>query len=284
MTTISNKDMPSTNVQHSSPWLILLVVLATTVAVPLNQFKVPPVLPLLMDAFSLSAARAGLLMSVFVVTGVVLAIPAGFIYQKLGYRLTGFVALVSIIIGSAMGALSENAGTMIFSRLIEGTGMILMNVTAPAIISLWFVSAMRGKAMGIWAIWFPLGQMVMFFVAPSIASIGGWRSLWWCGCFYAVVVGFLFYFLVKPVTGRDGPPPLMSLSKSHVKQVLGNGQLWLMTLLFCCFNFVFLSFRTWMPTFFQQVERDVPCLCFFSDGFDVGLLNCFLSAFRLGFR
>ena len=50
-----------------SPWLILCVILLTTVAASLNQFKVPPILPLLMDAFHMPAGQAGLLMSVFAV-------------------------------------------------------------------------------------------------------------------------------------------------------------------------------------------------------------------------
>jgi len=136
--------------------------------------------------------------------------------------------------------------------------MILMNVAAPAIISLWFIEALRGKAMGIWAIWFPLGQMVMFFAAPYIVSLGGWRSLWWCGCFYTVLVGLLFYFLVKPTAGQDCATPPMSLSKSDVKQVLGNRQLWMMTFFYCCFNSAFISIRTWMPTFLQQIKEMSP--------------------------
>ncbi len=238
--------------RRSSPWMILWVVLAATVAAPINQFKVPPVMPILMDTFRLSAATAGLLMSIFVATGVVLALPAGFISRRLGYRETGCIALVSVVVGSATGALSSDAATMLFSRLIEGVGMILMSVAAPAIISLCFAPDRRGKAMGIWAIWFPLGQTVMFFVAPSIVSLGGWRSLWWCGCFYTVLVGILFYFFVKPAPGQESTTSPMGLSRSEVRQVLQNRQLWLVSFLYCCLCFILLGFRTWAPTFLQQ--------------------------------
>jgi predicted MFS family arabinose efflux permease len=74
-----------------SPWFILLVVLLTSIAAPLTQFKVPPVMPLLMEAFRQPAGVAGWLMSIFAVTGLLLAIPAGFIFQQIGYRPTGFV-------------------------------------------------------------------------------------------------------------------------------------------------------------------------------------------------
>jgi predicted MFS family arabinose efflux permease len=89
-----------------------------------------------MDAFGLSVGRAGLLMSVFAVTGLILALPAGFIFQKLGYRITGLLAVGSVIVGASIGALSTSTGMMLISRVIEGVGTSFMAVVAPAVIAL----------------------------------------------------------------------------------------------------------------------------------------------------
>ncbi len=40
-----------TSTLRRSPWLILIVVLLGSIAATLNQFKVPPVMPLLMAEF-----------------------------------------------------------------------------------------------------------------------------------------------------------------------------------------------------------------------------------------
>jgi MFS family permease len=37
-------------------------------------------------------------------------------------------------------------------------------------------------------------------------------------------------------------------------KVLSNRDLWLSSLLFCCFNFVFIAFITWAPTFLHQTR------------------------------
>ena len=63
-------------------WLVLAVVLLFSIAAPLNQFKVPTIVPVFMQAFAISVGQAGLLMSVYAITGLVLALPAGLIYQK----------------------------------------------------------------------------------------------------------------------------------------------------------------------------------------------------------
>jgi len=46
---------------------VLAILLLFSIAAPLNRFKVPPIMPILMDAFKLSVGRAGL------------ALPAGLI-------------------------------------------------------------------------------------------------------------------------------------------------------------------------------------------------------------
>jgi predicted MFS family arabinose efflux permease len=211
-----------------------------------------------MEAFGASAAQAGLLMSLFAITGLLLAIPAGFIFQKLGYRLTGMIAILSLVIGAGWGALSWGFDIMLASRFVEGAGMSLMSVVAPAVIALWFSPESRGKAMGVWAVWVPLGSTIMFLLAPALAGRWNWPGVWWFGCFYAVGVGLLYWVFLK--SDPEQPPKSRGKDLSSrmpnqgLAKVLSNRDLWLNSLLFCCFNFVFIAFITWAPTFLQQAR------------------------------
>ena len=45
--------------RERTAWAILAIVLLFSIAAPLNQFKVPPIMPLLMGAFSFPWARQG---------------------------------------------------------------------------------------------------------------------------------------------------------------------------------------------------------------------------------
>jgi MFS family permease len=245
-------------VKSKSPWFILIIILLASMAAPLNQFKVPPVMPLLMEAFGASAAQAGLLMSLFAITGLLLAIPAGFIFQKLGYRLTGLIAILSLVIGAASGALTRAFDIMLATRFVEGAGMSLMSVVAPAAIALWFSEEKRGKAMGVWAVWVPLGSTIMFLLAPALEGRWSWPGVWWFGCIYAVGVGFLYLLFIKPGPARSSQSGEKGLSPEPRDQgltrVLSNRDLWLASLLFGCFNFVYIGFITWAPSFLQQVR------------------------------
>jgi len=246
---------------RAAAWLVLAVLLLFSIAAPLNQFKVPPIMPLLMDALGLSVSGAGMLMSVYAVTGLILALPAGLIFQKAGYRVTGILAGGSIVIGASLGALSAGTGGLLVSRVIEGIGTSFMAVLAPAIIAQWFVARRRGTAMGIWATWVPIGTAAMLLIAPTLAQAAGWRAVWWFGAGYALAVTILYLVFVKPApataTGTAEPSADVPGRGVTSAQVLRNRTIWLLAAAFAAFNGAAVGLGTYMPTFLNS-ERGLP--------------------------
>ena len=246
--------------RNATPWLILVVLLLFSIAAPLNQFKVPPIIPILMASLGLSVSGAGMLMSVYAVTGLILAIPSGFILQRVGFRITGLIAGGSIVIGSVLGALSATTGTLLVSRVIEGAGTGFMAVLAPALIAQWFVASRRGTAMGIWSAWVPIGTAVTLIVAPPLAQAYGWRAVWWFGAIYALAVTVLYLVVVRPApldgapALADGHPAGASVSS---KQVLRNRNIWLLAAAFAGFIAVVIGSSTYLPTFLAT-QRGIP--------------------------
>ncbi len=243
-----------------SPWFILIIVLLASMAASLNQFKVPPIMPLLLTTFQASSTQGGLLMSAFALAGLFLAIPAGFLLEKFGYRLTGVLAMSSLIFGGAFGAVTEKIDILLVGRFFEGAGMSLFAVAAPALVALYFSREKRGQAMGVWGVWVPLGSLIMFLIAPPLAGHGGYRAVWWFGIFYTAVTGILFGLFIRSrprPPARTQSPPFGTDVSPPGSAMLRNGQLWLASLLFGCFNFVYTAFITWTPTFLNQV-RGVP--------------------------
>ena len=163
--------------KSTSPWVILLVVLLTGMAGPINYYKVPPLMPFLMAAFHLSGGVAGFLMSVFAVVGIILSIPAGFILHKLGYRLTGLMAVGWVAAGAGLGALATGSVALLSTRLMEGVGLNLLAVVSPTIVALHFEGRRRAIGVSIWNAWYPLGSTVTFLIAPFLAFHWGWRSV-----------------------------------------------------------------------------------------------------------
>ena len=234
-------------------WVVLFVVFVASVAAPLNMYKVPPLMPVLRDSFALDLGQAGALMSVFAITGLILALPTGFIMQKLGPKVTGTVAMACLVIGAALGALAPGAGLLLSSRVVEGVGMGLITVVAPAIIAMWFPQERRGIPMGLWARWVPVGSVLMYNIAPALGEALGWQAVWWGGAGFALVALVLFAWLMRMPTGEAEP----ATSQPGLGRALANRHLWLLALSFGCFNLVFLAIGTFYPTFLTET-RGLP--------------------------
>jgi MFS family permease len=240
-------------------WIILVVVYLASVAAPLSQYKVPPILPVLMKAFQLDLTQAGTLMSVFAVTGFLLALPAGIILQRLGPKITGLIALACLAGGSALGAVSATVGLLLGSRVIEGIGMGLLGVVAPASIAVWFPREKQGAPMGIWATWVPVGSVAMYLLAPTLATTIGWPVVWWVAAAYTVLVMLAYGLLMRLPAAAEMPGHMAPAGRGvqaagDLRLALANRNIWLLGLEFACFNLVFIALATFYPTFLTEVH------------------------------
>jgi len=241
-------------------WFVLAILLAFSIAAPLNQFKVSPILPILLQAFNITVGRSGLIMSVYAMTGLILALPAGFILQKLGIRATGLLAGTSIIIGTVLGATSTGLDGLLVSRVIEGVGTSFMAVLAPTVIAIWFTANRRGTAMGIWSSWVPIGVTGMMVVAPILAQGGSWQIVWWFGVAYALVTLALFLFIARnppakvlPITPQTVNATPQTRPSVNMLSLLRKPNVWLIGLAFGCFVMSSSSISGFMPTYLNTV-------------------------------
>lgn len=237
-------------------WIVLFAIYLATLAAPLNQTKVSPVLPLLRETFGLDYSSAGWLISIFSIMGFVLALPAGFILQKIGIKITGLISVGSLMIGSALGALAGGAGLLFFGRFIEGIGMGLIMVAAPAAISIWFPAEKRGLPMGLWASSVGVGIIAAMNLAPKLVAAYNWQAVWWAGSAISAVAFVLFGILFRmprkdeipqspaqpaPDSTRDKP---VSLTKS-----MANSSLWMIAISFGMYNLTVMAWNNFYPDF-----------------------------------
>lgn len=180
-------------------WLVLWATYLASVVITINQFKVSAVMNLLMKELNITMVQGGWLVSFFSVAGILLALPAAYGNSKLGPKKMGMIALGCTALGSAIGTVSTNFKVLLVSRIIEGVGVGLIAVVAPAIIAMWFPPDKRGLPMGIWASWVPVGNFLIFNLASPISSYLGWHGVWCFGTFTTVVaLAFYGYVVTSP--------------------------------------------------------------------------------------
>lgn len=243
-------------------WVILAVAFIAGVAAPLNQNKVSPLMTMLMDAFQVDLSTAGLLTSVFAITGFLLALPAGIILQRLGLKASAMIAMGSLVIGSVLGALASTYTVLLVSRVIEGAGLGLIAVIGPASIALWFPPEKQGLPMGVWSTWMPAGSVLSAIAAAAMAS-QGWQSLWWfCAAFSLIAFLLVAFFMRTPpaaessagkAAGAQQAAPAGEGAVAGLMKALANRDIWLLALAFACFNMAIMSVMVYYPTYLSTV-------------------------------
>jgi hypothetical protein len=165
---------------------------------------VTPIMPVLMDTFHITLPQAGSLMSILALVGLILALPAGIILQKLGTKVSGLVALAFTGAGAVMGALSGSFEMLMVSRVLEGVGMGLIGFLTGAVPTATFAAAPEVMRKPQWAglglAVILLGQNFGQLVGPVI--FGQFVNAWgWAAAGYAMIpvclIGFASAWMVR---------------------------------------------------------------------------------------
>jgi len=244
----------------------------------------------LMDAFRVDIAQASSLMSVFAVTGLVLALPAGLVLSRFGPLATGVVASAAVILGSVLAASASSFDVLLAGRAVQGIGMGLVGVTAPAVVAAAFPPERRGTPMGIWAMWVPVGSLLMYLVGPTLAVSAGWPAVWWLTAGLAVV-GLVAWVAVLGAAGLRGAPGGGSTGQAiaDLRTGLAGRDIWLLVVVFALFATANGAANTFISVFLTK-ERgfDVAGAAAISSlamaGMAVGSLASGVLGDRLGSR
>ena len=234
-------------------WIVAFATIFAGISLALVQNKVAPCMTTLMGAFNIDMATAGWLSSLFSLVGIIMAIPASIVLNKLGPKKGGIVALACAILGSLIGVFTDSVPVLMASRIVEGVGVGLMSVIGPSLIAMWFPEAKRGLPMSIWAAYQMGAQAVMFFLGAVLTTSFGWQGVWWFGLVACVVAFVLYVLCVKSPRPEDSYADVESEDVSIVEGIKSPSAwvLSLATMLFCigCFGFVNWIATCWAQTF-----------------------------------
>ena len=238
-------------------WRVMLAVYLAGVVVALNQAKVPPVMSVLVARLHVDLVTGGWLMSAFAVAGVILGLPAAFVLLRIGPKRTGLIALGCTLAGSSLGALANSAPVLLAGRVIEGIGLGLIGVVAPAVISQWFAPRERGTPMGLWASWVPVGTFVIYNLAGPLLGWFGWQGLWWFGTLVSLVA-FVVYALVVRSPDQPLAAELQEAPRAARAGLGLNPASLIVALVFTTFSFAFMGYGAWLPAYLGQVHGLLP--------------------------
>ena len=177
--------------QGLSPALILLMSVATGLAVASN-YCAQPLLDTIARAFDLSASSAG-----FIVTAAQLGYAAGLLFLvPLGDMFERRMLIVSMTLLAAGGMLitasSQSLTMMIIGTALTGLFSVVAQILVPLAATL-ASPEKRGKVVGTIMSGLLLGILLARTVAGLLASLGGWRTVYWVASVLMVIMALALW-------------------------------------------------------------------------------------------
>lgn len=188
------------------------------------------------------------------IAAMIMAIPTSGLVRKFGVKTTIVAGmLVAILTGvlQAVGAMAS-FGLFLLSRCLYGAAIAMVAVSAPTAVSIWFPSSTRGRAMGIWSCWVPLGLIIINNIGSGLYGAFGNNLPAVILFTVAVLAVCLVAFAVVFRLPNADESSEVSAERKPFKEVMHffkSRQLWCLIIAFMIFNYMNYNFSTYLKTF-----------------------------------
>jgi predicted MFS family arabinose efflux permease len=226
---------------------MLAVLFLARTAMALQFQTVASAGPFLIDALAIDFASLGALIGLFMLPGVVIALPGGMLGQRFGAKRVVLVGLALMAIGGVMMGLGSSFAMAAAGRIVSGTGAVLVTVLISKMVTDWFAGREIVTAMSIAIVSWPFGLAMGLVTYGALATASGWRAVMYFGA-----VAALAAFVLVALIYRD-PPDIAGASSGGFRVGLTRHE-WLLVLIagsiWGLFNVAYIVLISFAPDLF----------------------------------
>ena len=146
---------------------IFLLIAATNILTPL--------LPAIRDEFGVSISVAGLIVGSYGLARLSVDLPAGWLAARVGERRLSLIALVVLVIASAVGLTADSVEVLIVARIGSGIAVGILATVVLSGLSSTATAANRGKVMSLFHVANNFGIAFYPMLGGVIGYVIGWR-------------------------------------------------------------------------------------------------------------
>ncbi len=225
-------------------WIVLSGLVVARLAFAFQLQSVAVVAPGLMQDLTLDPVAIGTLAGLFMLPGLILAIPGGMLSQKIGERRFLISCLLAMTLGGAICGLAESYWVLWFGRLISGFGAIGMNVAMSKIVIDWFAGKEIATAMALFLTGFPGG------IALALVSLGYFATVnSWPLAFFATAAFSFLALIVFVLTYRQAPQSDVTGASTSKLSTAELGMVSLSGLIWALYNAAYMIVVSFVPLY-----------------------------------
>jgi MFS family permease len=233
-----------------SRWLILAVLFIARFALGYQFQSAGSVAPFLIDRLHIDYAEVGLLIGAFMLPGVAISLPSGFLARRFGDKNVVVAGMVLMIVGGVLTGVGPSYAVLLVGRLLSGAGGAVLVVVMLKMIIDWFAERELFFGMAVFIIGWPVG------IAAGQATQSRWAEeshRWQDVCFAAAaLVGvalllMLLFYRVPPGAPSSTEAARRRLTRWEIAMTCLTGAIWMFL------NAAYLAVLSFGPS--QLIER-----------------------------
>jgi len=276
------------------PYAVLIFAMLLAIAMWMPLICIPPMEHILTEQLQITHAQTSLLYSIPLWMVGVVALPAGLIADRIGFRKAGGIGAILIAVGSLLRCTTMDVSALLAFTFIYGVGFGFAFVSLPKMISAWVPREKTGIATGVYSAGIFIGQALAItltipFVFPLTNSVQGVFFVW---SIPAIVVAVIWWTLLKEPSSKNLKVESMPRSNVFFRQLLSktlkNKDLLLLSGFHALHLFFYYTWIGWSPALVMS-KGGTPELASFTSSlaFWVAIPACFIIpmlAHRVGSR
>lgn len=182
--------------------------------------------PLIAETYAIGLADIGLLIGLYLMPGVVLAIPGGAIAARFGEKRIVTFSLVLMLVGGLPIWGAAGWGLLAAGRVLAGVGGVVISIVLTKMVVDWFAGREINTAMAVFVNSWPVGIALSLLGLPGLAAVGG-LDLASALVVLMIAIGlvmFVLFYHAPP--GSAGPSPTVSFARLPLPPLVLAGLIW----------------------------------------------------------
>jgi MFS family permease len=228
-------------------WRMLFVLFLARTAMAYQFQTVASDGPFLIDTLGIGYAELGTLIGLYMLPGIVIALPGGMLGQRFGAKRVTLIGLGLMAVGGVM--MSADSVPLVFvGRLVSGLGAVFVNVLMTKMVADWFAGREIVTAMAMFVSSWPAGIALGLISFPPLAAAFSWVAVMQVAAAIAIVCLVLVALIYR--APPDAPPETgrlqLNLSRREWLLISLAGFVW------GTFNAAYVILISFLPELFAQ--------------------------------
>lgn len=210
-------------------WSMLGILFVARFALGLQFQAAGAMTPFVLDEFGAGYAGLGTLVGMYLLPGILLTIPYGFLGQRFGDKTVVLAGLGLMALGGIVCSMATEYTMLATGRLLSGIGAIAQFVLLTKMLTDWFTGRDIFLGMSLFIMGWPVGIAAAGVILPPLAAAYGWEVTFYLSTFLCLIgLAAIGLFYCSP-DGRpaSGTGRLGLLSRSEMTLVTISGVAWM---------------------------------------------------------